>query len=203
MIRRPFVDNRDVPEAISVADKILGAGGVVLLPTESFYGLGVDPHNEDGVARVCGMKGRPADMGLLVLCADWQQLESLVQVPDRFRVKLSRLWPASLTVVLPVLASLPAARAGTLAVRIPAHGLLRALLYRVGPLTGTSANRHGEQPVTTVVAALDSLIGEPDLILDAGPTAGGDPSTLVDLSPDEPVVLRAGAGAWHEAYPDG
>jgi L-threonylcarbamoyladenylate synthase len=176
---------------------------VVLLPTESFYGLGVDPHNEGAVARVYDMKGRPPEMGLPVLCADWQQVESLVVVPGRFRVKLSRLWPAPLTVVLPTVASLPAARTGTLAVRIPAHGLVRALLYRVGPLTGTSANRHGAPPSTTVDGALGSLVGEPDLVLDGGPTAGGEPSTLVELSRDEPIVLRPGAGSWYEAYPDG
>jgi L-threonylcarbamoyladenylate synthase len=152
---------------------------------------------------VCGMKNRPPDLGLPVVCADWQQMESLVLVPDRFRIKLSRLWPAPLTVVLPVRSSLPAARTGTLAVRIPDHGPLRALLYRVGPLTGTSANRHRKPPSTIVDGALESLIGEPDLILDAGPTAGGDPSTLVDLCRDEPLVLRTGAGSWHEVYPDG
>ncbi|MEJ2190016.1 MAG: Sua5/YciO/YrdC/YwlC family protein, partial [Acidobacteriota bacterium] len=86
-----------------------------------------------------------------------------------------------------------AARAATLAVRIPVHTLLRALLYRVGPLTGPSANYHDGPPCTDVDQALGSLDGAPDLVLDAGTTAGGEPSTLIDLTAPEPRVLRRGA----------
>lgn len=202
MIRLPFVEPGDVADAIEAGRATMGQGGVLLLPTESYYGLGADPWSEAGVEKVFYLKARPAELGLPVLCADWQQLESLVMVPERFRIKLSRLWPAALTVVLQTVAEIPAARSGTLAVRIPAHAELRALLYRVGPLTGTSANRHGQSPSTTVDGALASLVEKPDLALDAGPTAGGQPSTLVDLSRGEPEILRSGACAWEEPYPD-
>ncbi|MGD9253407.1 MAG: L-threonylcarbamoyladenylate synthase [Holophagae bacterium] len=202
MIRLPFVESGDVIEAVHSGSAIVSAGGVLLLPTESFYGLGADPRSEAGVARIFSMKDRPFELGLPVLCADWQQLESLVVVPARFRTKLSRLWPAALTVVLPTVNDVPAAQAGTLAVRIPAHPELRALLYGVGPLTGTSANRHGDPPFTTVDGALGSLAEAPDLALDSGATAGGEVSTLVDLSGSEPDILRSGACSWEEAYPD-
>ncbi len=202
MRRLPFGEPEEIVAAVLVAADVVADHGVLLLPTESFYGLGADPACADSVARICTIKGRPPDLGLPVLCADWQQLESLVRVPARFRVKLSRLWPSALTVVLPSTAGLAAARGSTLAVRIPAHGPLRALLYRVGPLTGTSANRHGDPPCSTADEAIDSLTGVPDLVLDAGPTPGGEPSTVVDLTGENPSILRPGAGAWEDPIPN-
>ncbi len=202
MIRLPFLEPGDVAEAVHASSAAVFQGGVILLPTESFYGLGADPWSETGVARIFTMKDRPAELGLPVLCADWHQLESLVVVPEPFRVKLARMWPAALTVVLPTVGEVPAARSGTLAVRIPAHAELRSLLYLLGPLTATSANRHGDPPSTTVDGALASLAEPPDLALDAGATEGGDVSTLVDLSRGEPEILRRGACAWEEPCPD-
>lgn len=202
MIRLPFVETGDVLEAIEASRAAIARGGVLLLPTESFYGLGADPWNETGITKIFSMKARPAELGLPVLCADWQQVEALVVVPDAYRVKLARLWPAALTVVLPIVNDVPAARSGTLAVRIPDHAELRALLYRLGPLTGTSANRHGEAPSTTVDGAIATLEEAPDLALDAGATAGGMASTLVDLSGGEPEILRPGVCVWEEPYPD-
>jgi tRNA threonylcarbamoyl adenosine modification protein (Sua5/YciO/YrdC/YwlC family) len=157
VIRLPFAENGDVLEAIEAGRATVEQGGVLLLPTESFYGLGADPWSKTAVERIFSMKVRPAELGLPVLCADWQQVEALVEVPDAFRIKLTRLWPAALTVVLPTVGDIPAARSGTLAVRIPDHHELRALLYRLGPLTGTSANRHGEPPSTTVDGAVATL----------------------------------------------
>jgi len=203
VIRLPFVEPGDVADAVETAKAAVAQGGVLLLPTESFYGLGSDPWSEMGVARIFTLKERPEELGLPVLCADWQQLESLVVVPETFRVKLARLWPAALTVVLPTVDDVSAARGGTLAVRIPGHTELRALLYRIGPLTATSANRHGDPPSTTVDGALASLAEAPDLALDGGATAGGEVSTLVDLSRGEPEILRPGPCAWEEPYPDG
>ncbi len=201
MKRLPFTQPDEIITATKMAAEVVAAGGVILLPTESYYGLGADPLQADGVARVCAMKGRAPELGLPVLCASWEQLEMLVQVPERYRVRLSRLWPAPLTAVVPSNVATTASRDGTLAVRIPAHASLRALLYRTGPLTGTSANRHGHPPCTTPDAALASLLGAPDLVLDAGPTVGGEPSTVVDLSEENPRVLRSGACPWNDPNP--
>lgn len=192
----PFADREQAVAALMVAAEEVERGGVVLLPTESFYGLGVDPRRATAVERVHSMKVRPAGLGLPVLCADWEQLEALVVVPDAYRARLSAAWPAPLTVVLRCRVPSAAACGATLAVRIPDHPLLRALLFRVGPLTGTSANRHGEPPCTTVEEALSSLVGTPDLVLDSGTTAGGEPSTMVDLTAEEPRVLRRGPRPW-------
>lgn len=203
MRRLAFIAPTEVAEAVAPTLEVVAAGGVVLVPSESFYGLAADPRCAPAVARVRALKDRPPELGLPVLCADWQQLEALVVVPERWRVKLSRLWPAALTVVLEAREPIAAASGGTLAVRIPAHRELRALLYRVGPLTGTSANRHGRPPSTTVDEALRSLVGAPELALDAGATAGGPASTLVDLSGAEARILRPGRCDWEEPYPEG
>lgn len=202
MTRLPFRTPDEVAAAVAPVAEVVASGGVVLVPTESFYGLAADPRSRAARQRVDALKGRPSELGLPVLCADWQQLESLVVVPERFRVKLSRVWPAALTTVLPAKLELAAARGATLAVRIPDHRELRALLYLVGPLTGTSANRHGASPCTTVDDALLSLAGTPELALDQGPTAGGMASTLVDLTGVEPQLLRAGPWLWDDPYPE-
>jgi L-threonylcarbamoyladenylate synthase len=202
MRRLPFTEPDEVVAALGTAVRVLSEGGVVVVPTESFYGLAADPQRDEAVRMIHALKGRPTDLGLPVLCADWQQVESLVEIPEQFRVKLSRIWPAALTVVLAVRKPIPASVGGTLAVRIPGHPALRALLYRSGPVTGTSANGHGRPPAVTIDEAVASMILEPELALDAGQTAGGDPSTLVDLTGDQPRVLRPGRVSWEVPFPE-
>lgn len=201
MRRLPFAEEADAAAAGRAVAEVVAGGGVVLLPTETFYGLAASPFDHRAVDRVRAAKGRPADLALPVLCSDWQQLETLVEVPPAHRPRLSRTWPAALTVVLPCRGPLPAAPGGTLAVRIPDHAMLRAVLYRSGPLTGTSANRHGAPPCVDPDEALASLLEAPELVLDGGTAPGGAPSTLVDLSGAEPRVLRQGALRWNQPYP--
>lgn len=196
MRREAFRDGDDVRRVAGTVARVLAAGGVVVLPTESYYGLAAAPDSVEGVNAVFRLKERPAGRPLLVLCADWEQVESLVEVPARWRVRLSRTWPGPLTVILPARRPLAAAPGGRLAVRIPGSPLLRALVYRVGPVTGTSANRSGRPPHTNAERAVADLAGEPDLLLDGGETPGGAPSTLVDLCGEEAVVLRIGPAAW-------
>ena len=200
MIRLPFSDPGEIRSAMGVAAEVVAAGGVVLIPTESHYGLGVDPRQCEAVKRIFELKGRPEGLALPVVCSDWAQVEWLVSVPDVHRFKLARIWPGALTVVAPCNLPVAASSTETLAVRIPDHDGLRALLYRVGPLTATSANRHGEPPCPTVDAALDSLLGVPDLVLDAGDLAGGAVSTLMDLSAEEAREIRSGPVLWDEPF---
>lgn len=201
MRRLPFVVDGDARAAARAVGEVTTAAGVVLLPTETYYGLAADPLDPDAVGRVFAAKGRPAGMALPVLCSDWRQLEELVVVPEVHRVRLVRIWPAALSVVLPCRRAVAAAPGGTVAIRIPGHAMLRAVLYRVGPLTGTSANRHGEPACADPDSALASLVEPPDLVLDGGRTPGGEPSTVVDLTEDEPRVLRRGPVRWDEPYP--
>jgi len=200
MIRLPFYNSQDTKHALDSAAEVVAAGGVVLIPTESHYGLGVDPRQPGAVEQVSALKGRPDGLALPVVCSDWDQVDSLVSVPGDHRFKLARIWPAALTVVVPVISSVAASSTDTLAVRIPDHARLRALLYRVGPLTATSANRHGEPPCPTVSTALESLFGPPDLVLDAGHLPGGPVSTLIDLSSEEAREIRSGPVVWDEPF---
>lgn len=200
MNRLPFSDSHEIKHAVGAAAEVVAAGGVVLIPTESHYGLGVDPRHRAAVEKIFVLKGRPGGLALPVVCSDWDQVDSLVCVPDAQRFKLARIWPAAMTVVAPCRRPVAASSTDTLAVRIPDHDGLRALLYRVGPLTATSANRHGEPPCPTVETALDSLLGAPDLILDAGDLAGGPVSTLMDLSSEEVREIRSGPVLWDEPF---
>ncbi|HTY41089.1 MAG TPA: L-threonylcarbamoyladenylate synthase [Thermoanaerobaculia bacterium] len=179
----------------------LRAGGVLAIPTESSYGLAVDPGSARGVERVLQIKGRDAAKALLVLVADRAQLEGLgVAAPKATLDRFETLWPAPLTVVLPLAAPLPAScGAPTLAVRIPAHPRLRALVAQTGPLTATSLNRSGQSPCVDPDEAARLFEGEVDVLVDGGATPGGLPSTLLDATVDPPRVLRAGAFPWPPA----
>lgn len=174
----------------------LARGGVLVLPTESSYALAVDPASAAGVAAVYRIKGREAGKPLPVVAAGLDQIAGLGISPDLpILVRLSRVWPAPVSVLLPLARPLPAgAGAGTLAVRIPDHPRLRSLLAALGlALTATSANRSGEEPALTAPAAAALVAGEDAVVVDAGPLPGGLPSTLVEHTPAGFTVLRQGS----------
>lgn len=176
----------------------LRAGLVLAIPTESSYGLAVDPRSERGVERVLQIKGREAGKALLVLVANRAQLEELgVTAPKETLDRFLALWPAPLTAILPLVAPLPASRgASTLAVRIPAHTKLRSLVEGTGPVTATSLNRSGQAPCVDPDDAERLFGSEVDLLVDGGITPGGLPSTLVDATVEPPRVVRRGAFPW-------
>jgi L-threonylcarbamoyladenylate synthase len=199
MPRLPFRSPADLPAAVAAARGVLTGHGVIALPTETFYGLSVDPADPRAVARLVALKGREADRRLLVVGADLAQLADLVEIPAELERWLRTVWPAPLSVVLPSRRRLAAAGA-TLAVRVPGHELLRALLEHTGPLTSSSANRSGAPPATSA-DGVDEAFGERlDLLLDGGATPGGLPSTLIDATGNDLRVVRA--GAW-PTPPDG
>ena len=180
---------------------LLRRGGVAAIPTETFYGLAADPMSEEGVRRIFAWKRREEKKPLLVLFGERGQLDALgvragATVLDRFFA----LWPAALTVVLPIEAPIPASLgAATLGVRLPSHPKLRDLLARTGPVTGTSLNRSGEPPCADPDAA-EALAGDAiDVLVDGGATPGELASTLVDATVDPPRLLRAGAFPWPPA----
>ncbi|MEP7010718.1 MAG: L-threonylcarbamoyladenylate synthase [Acidobacteriota bacterium] len=189
-------------------------GGVIAFPTESSYGLGVDPHSAAGVAAIERIKRRidrridwnrgsgdfdPERKPLPVVVADLSQLADLGIDPDSEPVRrLAPFWPAPLTGVLALAegTDLPAALGRpTLAVRIPDHAELRELLAAIGPLTATSANRTGEPPLLDAreVAELLEEAGAVDFAVVAGEAPGGPPSTLVAFdAADQIRILRQG-----------
>ncbi len=174
---------------------LLARGGVLAIPTESSYGLGVDPWNRTGVETIYRIKEREAGKPLPVVIAGRGQLAGLGIDPDLHIVKsLLAFWPAPLTAVLPVARPLPASAGGrNLAVRVPDHDRLRELLAALGHgLTATSANRSGEEPLLDPEAVDGLLAGEDAMVVDGGTLAGGPPSTLVAIEEDGLVVLRAG-----------
>ena len=161
------------------------SGAVIAVPTETYYGLGVNPFDAAAVGRLLAVKGRPDGKPILILIGELGQLASLVaSVPPVARVLMEAYWPGPLTLVLPAGAKLPVsvtAGTGTVGVRHTSCGPLAELLRHTGPLTGTSANRSGEPPVRTAAAVEQTLGGMVDVIVDGGTTPGGLASTVLDV----------------------
>ena len=176
--------------------RALADGRVLAVPTESSYGLAVDPRSAAGVDAIYRIKERERGKPLPVVAADLAQALDLgIEANEAVRMAETH-WPAPLTVVAPLApgASLPAAAGGeTLAVRVPAHERLRGLLRDLGhPLTATSANRSGE-PAICELSALEPILGASGALVVGGEqTPGGPPSTVVSWSSAGLRVLRRG-----------
>jgi L-threonylcarbamoyladenylate synthase len=178
--------------------ELLGNGGVVALPTETFYGLAADPWSESGVRRICEMKGRDDVKALPVLFATRAHLERLaIEAPPSVLDSYFQIWPAPLTVVFAIRQPIAASRGvKKLGVRMPADRRLRTLLQTLGPVTGTSVNRSGSPPLDNPDAVEALFRREIDWLVDGGKTPGGKPSTVVDATTVPPALLREGAHAW-------
>jgi L-threonylcarbamoyladenylate synthase len=181
--------------AIPRAFEILSAGGLVAFPTDTVYGLGCLAFNQTAIESIYIAKDRPLEKAIPILIADADDLDKIADsVPARARRLVSRFWPGPLTLILPKRADLPAAvsATSTVGVRVPDHEIVRALLRAAGPMAVTSANLSGRESPRTVSEAIRQLNGRIPLILDGGETPGGVPSTVVDVTGAEPVILRAG-----------
>ncbi|MGH9399467.1 MAG: L-threonylcarbamoyladenylate synthase [Thermoanaerobaculia bacterium] len=177
---------------------LLAAGGLAAVPTETFYGLAANPKSEGGVQRVFEVKGRSDDNPLAVLFGAREQLEYLgVTAPAALLDRFFLIWPAPLTVVLPIERPIAASRGlSTLAVRMPGTRALILLLESIGAVTGTSANISGEPALDDPDAVAAVFEPRLDVLVDGGKTPGDRPSTLIDATVDPPVVLRDGAHRW-------
>lgn len=175
---------------------MLQRSGLVAIPTETFYGLGVNPFDARALDRLRAVKGREDEKPILVLVASINDLSAFVeQVPPAASLLIEGFWPGPLTILFPARASLPralTAGTGLVGMRLSSCRPLCELLTRVGPLTGTSANRAGAAPARTAEAVQQALGDAVDLIFDAGPTPGGLPSTVVDAHHSLRIV-RGGA----------
>ena len=204
IIRRLRVDrNRLDADAIKAAWDVLSAAGVVAIPTDTLYGLAADPFDAKAVARVFEIKGRSETSALPLIAADLDQVTRLAGPLDDDVARLaSRFWPGPLTLLVPAPGRLaPAVTAGTgrVGIRVPDHPVARALCHASGRLlTATSANRSGEPPTADPDEVARTLGDRVELLLDAGPTAGGPPSTVLDVSGGEWRIVRAGAVGWDE-----
>lgn len=175
--------------ALREAGQVARAGGVLAIPTESFYALsasvGTSARQGFALNRVLAIKGRPAGKPLLVLIASLDQLPGLVaEMPAAAQALMRRFWPGPLTIVFPAAAGLPSALTagtGTVGVRLSADPVLNEILRETGPVTGTSANRSGCPPARTADEVEAQIGAQVDLVVDAGPTPAAQPSTVVTV----------------------
>jgi len=177
----------DPAGAVDAAVACLRAGGVVVLPTETVYGVAALADNSSAVEELFVRKGRPADRRVAVLVADLDQARSLAVVDGRTIALAEVAWPGPLTMVLP---TAPGSDEATVGVRCPDHALVQAVATSVGPIATTSANRSGDPTPADAASAAASLGGDL-LVLDGG-RCTGMPSTVVDLTVDPAVILREG-----------
>jgi L-threonylcarbamoyladenylate synthase len=194
----------DGPEGRAVAIDALRAGGIVAIPTDTVYGIGVSLVTPGGIERLFAAKSRPPDKAIALLLADPEQAADIGDLTPAARALAAAFWPGGLTLVVPRRTdrALPLALTGgdlapgaipTVGLRVPNHDAPRALARALGPLPTTSANRSGE-PEARDADEIERLLGDAiDLVLDGGPAAGGPASTVVDVTGDEPRILRAGA----------
>ena len=171
------------PAALDAAEAALRAGEAVVVPTDTVYGLAALPEHEDALYR---LKGRPASVPIAVLVESLEQARALVRVSDAAERVAIALWPGPLTLVLARVDD-----AATLGVRCPDHEFVRALAGRVGPLSVTSANRHGQPTPVTAAEVAASLDGHVGLVIDGG-RCEGVASTVVDACDEMLTILRSG-----------
>jgi L-threonylcarbamoyladenylate synthase len=185
-------------DAIGVAAAALREGDIVGVPTDTVYGLAADPWHSGAADRLFRVKARPRSMELPLLVADEAQALALTTaVPVAARRLMDAFWPGPLTIVLPRREDVDADLGdedATIGLRCPDHPVPLALCRAVGPIATTSANRHGEPPVTTAGELVSGLAGVA-LVLDAG-LCDGAPSTVVDSTGEIPKLLREGDIGW-------
>lgn len=187
--------------AVDEALRVLGQGKPVGIPTDTVYGLAVDPFRPGATDRLFAAKRRPRDVNLPVLVSGRDEVEKLATaLPEGACALMDRFWPGPLTVVLPSRPDLTADLGNdeaTVGVRCPAHPVPLALCRSAGPLATTSANRHGEPTLVSAAEVVAAFGGTVPVVLDGGPCEGL-PSTVVDCTGHEPKLLREGRVPWLE-----
>jgi tRNA threonylcarbamoyl adenosine modification protein (Sua5/YciO/YrdC/YwlC family) len=182
--------------AIASAAAAVKNGGLVVLPTDTVYGLGADAFNSTAVAALLAAKGRGRDMPVPVLVGSWQTIDGLaLSVTTPMRTLVRAFWPGALSLVVrqspSVLWDLGDAR-GTVMLRMPLHPVAIELLREVGPMAVSSANISGRPPAVDAENAREQLGELVDVYLDGGPSAQQAASTILDLTGSQPRILRSG-----------
>ena len=202
------IDIADAEAAFTAAAGAVAAGEVIVLPTDTVYGVGADATSGAAVQRLLDAKQRGRDFPPPVLVAEAAMVRALAtDLDDRLDGLADAFWPGALTLVLKARHTLKmdlGDRGDTIAVRVPDHDFTRALLRRTGPLAVSSANVHGQEAALTIADAVAQLGDACSVYLDAGPMGGPVPSTIIDLTGPQARVLRAGritAAQLNEAVP--
>ncbi len=184
------------PTAWDAALDVLRHGGLVAFPTDTVYGVAALITDPAAIDRLYQAKERSTNKAIAVLIGDLAQIDQVAgQFPARARRLAERFWPGALTLVVPRSPALPAnlSPTPTIGVRMPDHAFARELLRRAGPLATTSANLSGGPNPRDAQEVLEQLAGRIELVLDGGAAPGGVPSTVVDCTGAELVILREGA----------
>lgn len=173
------------------------SGGLVVLPTDTVYGIGADAFDSTAVRQVLRAKNREPDMPVGVLVGSWHTVDGLVLgVPPQARKLIESFWPGDLSLVLEHAPSLTwdlGITKGTVMVRMPLHPVAIELLREVGPMAVSSANISGSAPAADIAHAQQQFGDSVAVYLDGGSSGESVPSTIVDLTGDSPVLLREGA----------
>jgi tRNA threonylcarbamoyl adenosine modification protein (Sua5/YciO/YrdC/YwlC family) len=184
-------------EGLAAAARAVKAGQLVVLPTDTVYGIGCDAFSAAAVRSLLAAKQRGPDMPVPVLVGSWSTIDGLVVgVPKAARDLIEAFWPGGLSIVLPHAPSLTwdlGSTKGTVMLRMPLHPVALELLRDVGPMAVSSANVSGQPPAASAAQAQDQLGDKVAVYLDGGPSGEPVASTIVDLTGDAPRVLREGA----------
>ena len=185
--------------AVAAAVNALRAGKVVAFPTDTLYGLAVDPRCRDAVDRLFALKGRDATLAVPLVAADLEQAMLAADLGEREQRAAEAFWPGPLSIVAPANVCITREVLGgrqTVAIRVPAHEIARELARAFGfPITATSANRSG-QPAAESADAVAQALADVAVLLDGGRAAGGAPSTIIAFDGPRPVLVREGAVPW-------
>jgi len=186
-------------DLVRQAAEMIRDGLVVAYPTDTLYGLAVDPRNAAAVRRLFELKGRPETSALTLIAADTEQARLAGEMSAAADRLAGRWWPGPVTIVVRARTGLAAetlAGGRTVGVRVPDQAVARALSKATGfCITATSANRSGEPPASDA-GTVAQMLPAVDAILDGGPSRGGPPSTIVNASEDDVTLIRAGAVPW-------
>ncbi|HZU50132.1 MAG TPA: L-threonylcarbamoyladenylate synthase [Mycobacterium sp.] len=190
--RDPSQRSRGIASAVNAVK----SGRLVVMPTDTVYGIGADAFDSAAVAALLAAKGRGRDMPVGVLVGSWQTIDGLaVTVPEAARLLIRAFWPGALSMVIQQAPSLQwdlGDARGTVMLRMPLHPVAIELLREVGPMAVSSANVSGQPPAVDIDGARRQLGDLVDVYLDAGPSAEQAASTIVDLTGPAPRILRAG-----------
>lgn len=185
-------------DKIKIIAEILKKEGVMAYPTDTFYGLGADCFSKNAIRRIYQLKGRKPSKPLSIVISDIEMMrEVAIEIPHVFGQIADKFWPGPLTIVLKASDKFPADFLGagaSIGIRLPDLPWLRKLVGETGiPITATSANISGEREVARIEEVRETFYGKVDLIVDGGKTRGNLPSTVIDLTSEDPKILREGA----------
>ena len=196
------IDRKNIdPAALKLCADTVKRGGLVCFPTETVYGLGANAFDASAVSRIFEAKGRPGDNPLIVHISDYEMLPGISHCDAGQKDRLTRLgnayWPGPVTMIVPKNEAIPdtvTCGLSTVGIRMPSHPVARKLIECAGvPIAAPSANLSGKPSPSQASHVIEDLMGRVDIIIDGGDCSVGVESTVLDISREEPLILRPGA----------